>query len=427
VASLDLRRTDGSTADRGEIGNVVNEGTGLLQDAIRAAKRGDGGLARSLLLRASEIEPRNDLVWLWLAKLAASAVDKVRYLRRVLAEHPRHEVARAELADVLLAQGIERAKAGKKTSSRELLEEARALDESREEVWLWLAAVAPTVAERRRCLERVLALNPNHRHALALLELPALRAEPAPQPVPGRRCPICRGIGFSGERCSWCRALFSLPDLKAMLKNSAVDRELIAAGLKRLAAVPGVQESFDAQLALGLGLLNLGEPDDAIAHFTVANRLRPEDDLLAAQLEVLALWRRRAAAPERLLRRGQVLVVDDSPTVLKLVAGSLEPHGFRVATAGAGLEALARLREAPPDLILLDINLPGMDGYQICKLIKADPALGRVPVVFLSGRGGLFDRMRGRLAGSADHIQKPFEPRALLGLVERFVAARNGV
>jgi twitching motility two-component system response regulator PilG len=415
---------DGSTMN--ETADVKTEGTGLLQEAVLAAKRGDSGIARSLLLRASEVEPGNDLVWLWLANLAASTVDRVRYLRRVLAEHPGHEVARTELADVLLAQGIEAAKKGSKQRGRELLEEALAHDESREDVWLWLAAVAPSVGEQRRCLERVLAINPNHRQALALLELPALRAEPAPRPEPGRRCPLCRGVGFSGERCSWCRAVFSLADLKAMLKNPAADRELIAAGLRRLAAVPGIQESFDAQLALGLGYLNLGQADDGIVHFAIANRLRPEDGLLAAQLEVLQLWRHRAAAPERLRRRGQVLVVDDSPTVLKLVAKSLEPHGFRVATAGAGLEALAQMREARPDLILLDINLPGMDGYQICKLIKADLTLGRVPVVFLSGRGGLFDRMRGRLAGSADHIKKPFEPRALLGLVERFVAPQTG-
>ena len=415
---------DGSNMEA--TGDVVTEGTGLLQEAVQAAKRGDSGGARSLLLRASEIEPSNDRVWLWLANLAASVDDRIRYLRRVLSEHPGHEVARGELAGVLLAQGIEAAKGGSKRRSRELLEEALALDDTREDVWLWLAAIAPNVSEQRRCLERVLAINPNHRHALALLDLPALRAEPAPRPQPGRRCSLCRGIGFSGERCSWCRALFSLADLKSMLKNSGADRELIAAGLRRLAGVPGIEESFDAQLALGLGHLNLGQPDDGIVHLAVANRLRPEDALLAAQLEVLRVWRHRAAAPERLLRRGQVLVVDDSPTVLKLVAKSLEPHGFRVRTAGAGLEALARMREARPDLILLDINLPGMDGYQICKLIKADSALGRVPVVFLSGRGGLFDRMRGRLAGSADHIQKPFEPRALLGLVERFVAAQSG-
>ncbi len=406
---------------------AVTEGAGLLQEAVQAAKRGDGGAARSLLLRASELEATNDLVWLWLAHLSTSPADKASYLRRVLAIHPGHEVARAELGDALRSEGIAAAKAGSRKRARELLLSSIELDPGKEDSWLWLAAVAATREERRRYLERVLAIDPRHRQALALLDLPELR-DTLPEPLrAARRCPLCRGVGFTGERCSWCRALFSLADLKGLIKNGEVDRELVIVGVRRLESLPGGSDNFDVQLALGLGLLNLGRVDDAIVPLDLASQLRPSDALVAAQVEVLKLWRRGAAAAPRLLNRGSVLVVDDSPTVLKLVASSLEPHGFQVVTAAAGLEALARLRETRPALVLLDINLPGMDGYQICKLIKADPQLGKVPVVFLSGRGGLFDRMRGRLAGSSEHVQKPFEPQALLALVERFVAvaARN--
>lgn len=403
----------------------MTEGAGLLQEAVQAAKRGDGGAARSLLLRASELEATNDLVWLWLAHLSTSPADKASYLRRVLAIHPGHEVARAELADALRSEGIAAAKAGSRKRARELLENSIELDPGKEDSWLWLAAVAATREERRRYLERVLAIDPRHRQALALLDLPELRdASPEP-PRAARRCPLCRGVGFTGERCSWCRALFSFADLKGLMRNAEVDRDLVGAGVRRLESLPGGSDNFDVQLALGLGLLNLGRVDDAIPPLDQASQLRPSDALVAAQVEVLKLWRRGAAKAPRPVLRGSVLVVDDSPTVLKLVASSLEPHGFQVVTAAAGLEALARLREARPDLVLLDINLPGMDGYQICKLIKADPQLGKVPVVFLSGRGGLFDRMRGRLAGSSEHVQKPFEPQALLALVERFVMVRQ--
>lgn len=410
---------------------MVTEGASLLQEAVQAAKRGDGGAARSLLLRASESEPGNDLVWLWLAHLSMSPTDKASYLRRVLAIHPGHEVARTELADVLRGEGVAAAKSGSRRRARALLESSIELDPGKEDSWLWLAAVAETKEERRRCLARVLAIDPRHRHALALLDLPELREEPQAAVRPedsapvgaARRCPLCRGVGFSGVRCSWCRAQFSLGDLRALVRNSEVDRELVGAGLRRLAGLPGGSDNFDVQLALGLGLLNLGRIDEGILHLEGASRLRPDDSLVGGQLDVLKLWRRGRENSARPARRGNVLVVDDSPTVLKLVASSLEPHGFAVATAAAGLEALARLREKRPDLVLLDINLPGMDGYQVCKIIKADQALSKVPVVFLSGRGGLFDRMRGRLAGSSEHVQKPFEPQALLALVERFVAA----
>ncbi|HXU30597.1 MAG TPA: response regulator [Thermoanaerobaculia bacterium] len=415
----------------------MTEGAGLLQEAVQAAKRGDGGAARSLLLRASESEPGNDLVWLWLAHLSTSPADKASYLRRVLAIHPGHEVARAELADALRSEGVAAAKGGARRRARELLESSIELDDGKEDSWLWLAAVAETKEQRRACLERVLAIDPGHRHALALLDLPELRQAPkAAASPPGevaaaagaaRRCPLCRGVGFSGARCSWCRSLFALDDLRALVRNAEVDREMVGAGLRRLEGLPGGRDNFDVQLAFGLGLLNLGRIDEGIPHLEIASRLRPDDAVVAAQLDVLKLWRRGRQATARPARRGSVLVVDDSPTVLKLVASSLEPHGFEVTTAAAGLEALARLREKRPNLVLLDINLPGMDGYQVCKIIKADPNLGKVPVVFLSGRGGLFDRMRGRLAGSSEHVQKPFEPQALLALVERFVELRNQV
>lgn len=414
---------------------MVIEGKGLLQEAVLAAKRGDGGAARSLLLRASESEPENDLIWLWLAHLSTSPTDKASYLRRVLAIHPGHEVARAELADALRDEGIAAAKAGSRRRARRLLESSIELADGKEDSWLWLAAVAETKEERRRCLLRVLAIDPRHRHALALLDLPELRQEQRPADraqeeqavAPStRRCPLCRGVGFGGVRCSWCRAHFDLADLKALVRNPEVDREMVGSGVRRLVGLPGGADNFDAQLALGLGFLNLGQVDEAIAPLERASRLVPGDALLAGQLDVLKLWRRGREKAARPVRRGTVLVVDDSPTVLKLVASSLEPHGFAVTTAGAGLEALARLREARPDLVLLDINLPGMDGYQVCKIIKADPDSGRIPVVFLSGRGGLFDRMRGRLAGSSDYVQKPFEPQALLALIERMVGPKPG-
>lgn len=404
---------------------MANDGTGLLQEAVQAARRGDSGGARSLLLRASSLEPSNDLVWLWLAHLAASTTDRVHYLRRVLDAHPRHEVASSELAGVLATQGIEAAKEGNKPQALRLLEEAVELDPNREESWLWLAAVAVTRERQRECLERVLSLDPNHRHARALLELPEFKSSAAPS---GNRCPICRAVGgLAGGRCSWCKAVLSLTDLRVLLRNRELDRALVEPGAKRLESLPGGEENYDVLLALGLARLNLGQVDAGLSRLQAALKLRPDDALLASQLEVLVTWRRGrsevTARPEPL---GRVLVVDDSPTVRKLVATCLEARGFEIATANDGLEALAKLRDQSPDLILLDINLPGMDGYQICRIVKSDPARSAIPVVFLSGRNGLFDRVRGRLAGSTDYVSKPFEPQALGDQVAGWVAASRG-
>jgi twitching motility two-component system response regulator PilG len=119
----------------------------------------------------------------------------------------------------------------------------------------------------------------------------------------------------------------------------------------------------------------------------------------------------------------KVLIVDDSPTVCKIVSITLKKRGFEVASAGDGVEAMALIAADQPHLILLDITMPRMDGYQLCKLIKGYPQTKNIPVVMLSGKDGFFDRVRGKLVGCADYITKPFDPEMLSATVERFLPA----
>ena len=112
-------------------------------------------------------------------------------------------------------------------------------------------------------------------------------------------------------------------------------------------------------------------------------------------------------------------MVDDSPTICKLVSLTLEKHGYRVITAASGLEALAKLNDGLPSLILLDITMPGIDGYQLCRIIRGNQETASIPVVMLTGKDGFFDKVKGRIAGSTEYITKPFNPEALLRAVER--------
>jgi len=123
--------------------------------------------------------------------------------------------------------------------------------------------------------------------------------------------------------------------------------------------------------------------------------------------------------------KGTILVVDDSPTVRRIVSITMERRGYRVFTAADPMQALARLNEVVPDLILLDINLPHMDGYRLCKFIKDNSLTKDIPVVMLSGKDGFFDRVRGRIARAADYIAKPFEPSTLIQMVEKYSRLDN--
>jgi len=114
-----------------------------------------------------------------------------------------------------------------------------------------------------------------------------------------------------------------------------------------------------------------------------------------------------------------VLVVDDSPTVRKIVQLTLQREHIRVVTAGDGLSALAAVADEQPDLILLDIMLPRMDGYNICQVVRKNMAYRDMPIIMLSGKDGLFDKMRGKLAGSTEYITKPFDSTELVQTVKR--------
>lgn len=116
-----------------------------------------------------------------------------------------------------------------------------------------------------------------------------------------------------------------------------------------------------------------------------------------------------------------VLVVDDSPTVRKIVQLTLQRERIRVVTAGDGLSALAAVSDEEPDLILLDIMLPRMDGYNICQVIRRNMAYRDMPIIMLSGKDGLFDKMRGKLAGSTEYITKPFDSAELVQTVKRYL------
>lgn len=117
-----------------------------------------------------------------------------------------------------------------------------------------------------------------------------------------------------------------------------------------------------------------------------------------------------------------ILVVDDSATVRKLVSITLERQGYRVINAVDGLEALSKINDELPDLILLDIAMPKLDGYQVCKIIRGNQESKDIPVVMLSGKGGFFDKVKGRMAGSTAYLTKPFEPEILIQTIRKYLS-----
>lgn len=117
----------------------------------------------------------------------------------------------------------------------------------------------------------------------------------------------------------------------------------------------------------------------------------------------------------------KVMVIDDSNTIRKTAETILKKEGFEVFTATNGFEAMSVITDTRPDIIFVDIMMPRLDGYQTCKLIKNNSYFKNTPVIMLSSKDSLFDRARGRVAGSEQHINKPFTKSELLEAIHRYV------
>jgi twitching motility two-component system response regulator PilG len=118
----------------------------------------------------------------------------------------------------------------------------------------------------------------------------------------------------------------------------------------------------------------------------------------------------------------RVLVVDDSRVVRKIVEMTLWRERIEVVTATDGLGALTAVTDTQPDLLLLDVLLPRMDGYQVCHVVRHHQDYRDLPIVLLSGKDSVVDRVRGKLAGATDYLGKPFESAELVWRVKRYLA-----
>lgn len=119
----------------------------------------------------------------------------------------------------------------------------------------------------------------------------------------------------------------------------------------------------------------------------------------------------------------KVLIVDDEPKIVRLVADYLRASGFGVVTARSGDEALMRVRTESPDLVVLDLGLPGLDGLDVTRAVRRD---GELPIIMLTARDDETDRIIGLELGADDYVTKPFSPRELVARVRAVLRRRAG-
>ena len=360
----------------------------LLARAVMIASD-DREEARGRFREAATLNPADVRIWQALANLADSDEGRLPPLRELLRVAPHHDEGRAALRKALIDSARALSAEGKVAASVERWHEAIQVSGGDVEVWLGLASTTEDQDEAARAIQSAQTINADDpRIAAALDWLHGPQVDPSVLPSPGDAfarfeasadSPSAGGPNDLDD--SLLDALATLPRAEAEAPPSPLPTPAAAA-----AAAPAAIESAAPQPAI--------EPEAA----PVAAPPSVSADVVPAD------------APT-------VMVVDDSPTIRKILVLTLERAGYRVFAEPNGNSALERLQQVVPHVVLLDIAMPDLDGYEVCKRIKQDPRTQAVPVIMLSGKGAFFDKVKGHMAGATEYLTKPFETPAVLAIV----------
>jgi len=244
-------------------------------------------------------------------------------------------------------------------------------------------------------------------------------------------CPFCSaGNEYRAIVCESCVAILTLADIEMLLANPHADTNVLRQAVERMEREKLSGNFGERELTmLGIGHLNLRNYQFGYSNLYEASQINPDNVVLSCQVRSLLIRleeiKIQEAAQESKPKGKTILVIDDSATVRKLIAGKLERSGHDVFCFNDGNEAMDRLQTLVPDLILLDITMPGMNGYEVCELIRNGDSTKDVPVVMISGKDGYYDEARGRTAGTSGFITKPFGPETLMKTVETYLKSEE--
>ncbi len=245
------------------------------------------------------------------------------------------------------------------------------------------------------------------------------------------KCPFCNADNEPNAFvCGSCRTILTLSDLEMLLAHTEADREILQEAVERMETEKAERfYNADQLRTLAIGQINLKNLRQGIASLQKAAQLNPNDVMLGSQVNFLKIRmseiEQQESANSQMIKGKTILVADDSATVRKLISSKLEKSGHQVICAVDGVDALEKLKEFVPDLVLLDIMMPQLDGYQVCKIIRTNELTKDIPIVMISGKDGFFDKVRGRMAGTSGYITKPFGPETLMRTVEAYITQKG--
>ncbi|MCI5127263.1 MAG: response regulator [Candidatus Electrothrix sp. AW3_4] len=262
------------------------------------------------------------------------------------------------------------------------------------------------------------------------------------------RCPFCFApLEQHIILCSYCQAnALSNSSTLAQIDPYKVERKVVLRAATRFERLLADEVNPRLLYYAGAAYLNLNDFEKALTYFDllmpivqvdkklqkISKQVREIVDYIASSQNMDTddraknSWHEQKEKREKRLITNRsacktVLVVEDSPTTRKVIKMTLTSGDFRVIEAADGVEALSRLNEERPDLVLLDIMLPKIDGYRILSILKKNSDTKDIPVVMLTSKNRIIDKVKGRLSAASAYLTKPFKPAELIDMVNTII------
>ncbi|MCI5221281.1 MAG: response regulator [Candidatus Electrothrix sp. AR4] len=313
--------------------------------------------------------------------------------------------------------------------------------------WLWLSRTFTDLPKIKKALAEAYKISPKNNDILEDAEkVRLLKKVESGKMI---RCPFCYApLEQQVILCTFCKAnVLSDSSTLAQIDPYLVERRLIQRATERFERVLAAEVNPRILFYAGAAYLNLNNFEKALTYFDllmpiiqvdsryqkVSIQVREIVDYIASSQKLEPdgdstknTWHdQKTKKGEQLITNRAtsrtVMVVEDSPTTRKVIKMTLTSGGFRVVEASDGVEALSRLNDERPDMVLLDIMLPKIDGYRVLSILKKNDDTKDIPVVMLTSKNRIIDKVKGRLSAASAYLTKPFKPSELIDMVHSII------
>jgi CheY-like chemotaxis protein len=337
---------------------------------------------------------------------------------------------------VLIAKAIHLAESCELGSAEQLLCQILMSYEDNFKAWFWLSRVLTNMTAIEIALKKAAQINPRSLDLSDDIKKFTL----ARKLINGDfvlRCPFCAAPTDEQEiECLQCKANFFItPDFFKLVGKAKT--EVLDKAIERFSNAlqqEDTKRNVYLRYYLAMAYLNRKYYQEGLDQFNEIAKMAPENNALQMQNRILRDYVNSVGlasvtsdyldeSVRKTARTNQqkILVVEDSMVTRKVIARTLVASGYAVFEAKNAHEALTDLEERNPDLVLLDIILPGKDGYEILAEIRKKPMFEKLPVVMLTSRDSLFDKLKGKVSDANEYLTKPFQPDQLLMVVRKYL------